>query len=278
MDSLPVELLEAILANLPVPELYVASNVCKSWRRLCVSPAISITRQKLRKLVKLTRLDGQLKSVRTRVSPFIQEGFDRKAYLARIGGSVPEEFSTWILEYPIVDSIGWHWPGIQDENKRERFEEFGIDWADAMSASRHLKPGYTMLSQCNVVNVEDPDYSLHNKQHQLHYPGSYMKTPSKQKNLVRALLVWTDQSRYTPRITLLILDGTDQWDGHVWLTETSTRPKGDNGELSLDWIEPLGSWTCFLEDEGKLLRENNRSLPHYKVYRRGGLIWTRPVQ
>jgi hypothetical protein len=189
---------------------------------------------------------------------------------------MPEDFRIWVLEYAVEDSIGWHWPGIKDEHKRERFEELNLDWVDAMTFSRHLKPGYTLLPSSNVVIVEDPDFTLYNNQNQLHYPGSFQKTRPKTSNRVRALLVWADLSSYTPKLTILILDGSDHWDGYVWLTETrSPRFDAENDELGLNWLEPLGSWTGYLEKECKALRENHGTLPQYKSYRSGGRVWMR---
>jgi hypothetical protein len=210
----------------------------------------------------------------------MQEDFDRQAYISQIGieTRIPEDFETWLMESTVDDIIGWLWPGLRDEHKKERFEELGLDWVDGMTFSRHLKPGYTLLSTSRVINCEDPDKSVHNSHNQLHYSGSWQKTRPTQSRPVRALLVWADLSGYCPRITLLILDGSDHWDGTVWLTETMSprfEATSSHAEVGLMWIEPLGSWTSYLENECKALRRRFLTLPQYKSYRSGGRVWMR---
>jgi hypothetical protein len=279
MESLPVELLEVILSYLIVPDLDNARNVCQSWRQISKSSAIPRSRQRLLDLRRVIKADGCLATIRSKTRPFVDDAFDRDAYILHIGTNIPEDFRTWVLETPIEDIIGWHWPGLKDEHSRERIEELGIDWVEAMTFSRHHKPGYTLLPMMKVLSVEDPDCTIYNSQNHLHYAGSWQKARPTQSSEVRALLVWADLSGYTPKITLLILDGSQHSDGKVWLTETmSPRSiEGDNEEVGLTWIEPLGSWTQYLENECKSLRENHRTLSQFRSFRSGGRVWTRQV-
>jgi hypothetical protein len=280
MDSLPIELLEVILSYLIVPDLDSARNVCKSWRDISNSSVVPPARRQLLELRRITKADRCLATIRAKTSPFITDDFDREAYIENIGPDLPAVFRTWVLETPCNDVVGWHWPGFKDEHSRERVEELGISWEEAMTFSRHMKPGYTLLPAKIVLNVEDPDYTVHNRQNLLHYAGSFQKSRPTQSKRVRALLIWADLSGYTPKITLLILDGSDSWDGTVWLTEKmspGSSVEGTNDEVGLIWIEPLGSWVEYLETECKSLNENHRTLPQYRSYRSGGRVWTRQV-
>jgi hypothetical protein len=279
MEALPVELLEVILSYLIVPDLDIARNVCKSWRQIADSSAIPLSRRKLVQLRRIVRADNTLAKIHSKTRPFVDHEFDRQAYVSQLRANLPEDFRTWVLESPIEDVVGWHWPGLKDEHNKDRVEELGIDWVEAMTFSRHMKPGYTLLPAMDVLNVEDPDYSNFNHQNLLHYAGSFQKSRPTQSNNVKALPVWADLSSYTAKITLLILEGSDRWDGTVWLTEKMSpgTVEGTNEEVALTWIEPLGSWVEYLEKECKSLRENNCTLPQFRTFRRGGLVWTRQV-
>jgi hypothetical protein len=279
MEALPVELLEVVLSYLIVPDLDSARNVCKSWRQIADCSVIPLSRRKLVDLRRTIRSVECLVKIRSRTKPFVNHEFDREAYITQLGINIPEDFRTWVLESSFEDVVGWHWPGLKDEHNKDRIEELGIDWVDAMTFSRHMKPGYTLLPEANVLNVEDPDYTMFNRQNLLHYAGSYQKSRPTQSNKVRALLIWADLSSYTAKLTLLILDGSDCWDGTVWLTEKMSPGSvvGTNEEVALTWIEPLGSWVEYLERECKSLGENHRTLPQFRTFRRGGLVWTREV-
>lgn len=280
MDNLPLELLESILSILTVPDLDAAQNVCQSWRQVCDSVAIPVARRKLLVVKKAGRSDGCMNAVRRRTKPFVQGEFNRAEYLSRMETALPDEFSRWILESEILES-GWHWPSLQDEHNKERYDELGIDWVDAMSFSRHMKPGYTLLPRGLVRTVEDPDYSAHNNQNTLHYAGSWQRSRPIQSKEVKALLLWADLSGYAPRITLLILDGSDRSDGVVWLCEIMSQRYlelgTDEKELGLTWIEPLGSWATYLGKECRALQERYRTLPQYRMFRSGGRVWSRQV-
>lgn len=235
--NLPVELLEAILANLTYPDLANAFNVSHALRTLCSSgsPAISPERSKLLTLRSTVRASPKTKhaliQIQRRAAPFLlsedpsdeSTGFNRQTYLDRIAATIdttlPAEFSHWLLETPHNDIIGWHWPGLKGEHDRTRHEELGIDFLDVLY-SRHMKPGYTLLPSARVMDVEDPDYAEFNDTDLHFYPGSWQCNRVKREDTrVRALQVWADMSGFAPRITLLILSGSERWDGVVWLTE-----------------------------------------------------------
>lgn len=278
--SLPVELLESILAELALPDLALARDVCRRWRELCnSSTAISSARRKLIEVRSLSRADKCTAIVARKLEPFIVKAFDREEYVSRVGSDVPEEFKVWALETPYLDMIGWHCFSLKDDHNRHRLEEMGINWTDAMVFSRAMKPGLTLLPNAKVMLVEDPDYSEYNNTDHTCYPGSWQhQQPAKEQN-IRALQVWADLSSPSPKITLLLLSGSDRWDGTVWETETRApyRHSVDSltQETQLVWIRQLGSWTDYLKSECKLLQENHKSLPRYKTYRSGGRVWLR---
>jgi hypothetical protein len=278
--ALPVELLESILAELTLPDLALARDVCRSWRELCdCSSAISIARRKLVGLRSVSRADKCTAAVARKIEPFVLKEFDREEYISRVGSGVPDEFKVWALETPFIDMIGWHCFALRDDHSKHRFEELGIDWIDAMVFSRTMKPGFTLLPSAKVMMVEDPDYSEYNNTDHTYYPGSWQRQrPAREQN-VRALQIWADLSTSSPKITLLLLSGSDRWDGTVWSTETHApyRHSVDSmtKETQLVWIRPLGSWTDYLKSECKLLQKNHQDLPRYKTYRSGGRVWLR---
>jgi hypothetical protein len=278
--AFPIELLELILAELNVPDLARARNVCRSWRELCdSSTAISIARRKLVELRSISRADKCTAVVARKLEPFILKEFDREEYISRVGSDVPEEFKVWALETPYLDMIGWHCFALHDDHNRHRLEELGIDWTDAMVFSRAMKPGLTLLPHAKVMMVEDPDCSEYNNTDHTYYPGSWQRQrPAKEQN-VRALQIWADHSTSSPKITLLLLSGSDRWDGTVWLTETHAPYRHSVNSLTqetqLVWIRPMGLWADYLKSECKLLQQNHKSLPRYKTYRSGGRVWLR---
>ncbi|QDS72957.1 hypothetical protein FKW77_008529 [Venturia effusa] len=280
--QLPVELLESILAQLAVPDLAVARNVCQSWRELCdFSTAIPSARRKIIELRGISRADRTTAIVAKKLRPFVQHEVDREEYLSRVGSDVPEEFKIWALETPYTEMPGWHSFALLGDHDRHNLERLGIDWTDAMVFSRAMKPGLTLLPHATVMLVEDPDYSNHNNTDHTYYPGSWQcQRPAKEQN-VRALQVWADLSTSSPKITLLLLSGSDRWDGQVWETETYApyRHSVDslNRETQLVWLRPMGSWTDYLKSECRLLQENHRALPSLKTYRSGGRVWLRQV-
>jgi len=200
--ELPIELLEAFLSELAYPDLSNARNVSHAWRTLCNSTAISNERKKLLELRYVARSDQTTALIRTKIDPFIIADFDREQYLAQIGADVSEEFAKWVLETPVEDIIGWHWPGLRGEHARERFDELGLDYISNMMFSRHLKPGYTLLPSAKVMEVDDPDYSEFNDTDLHFYPGSFLtrQRPARDTK-VRALQIWADLSNSSPKIT-----------------------------------------------------------------------------
>ncbi|KIW03965.1 uncharacterized protein PV09_04799 [Verruconis gallopava] len=284
-DSLPVELIEEIFVRLSYTELASVRNVCHLFRTLCDSTAIPLERRRLLELRRVTRSEPYAALVRNRLEPFFVN-FDPSEYLARIGGDAPREFAAWVLETPRNDVIGWHWPGLQGEHSRDRYQELGLDFIDAMVFSRHLKPGYTLLPSANVMEVEDPDYSKFNETDFHFYPGSWQCQRSMRENKVRALQVWADMSGFSPKITLLIMSGSERWDGCVWETE-SLAPFRHSPEsitattsVQLIWRKPLGTWTDYLKAECKTMQERYQSLAQLKVYRTGrsGHIYVSPTE
>jgi hypothetical protein len=144
-----------------------------------------------------------------------------------------------------------------------------------MMFSRHLKPGYTLLPSANVMEVEDPDYSEFNDTDFPFYPGSWQCQRSMRETKVRALQVWADMSGFAPKITVLILSGSERWDGCVWQTESQApfrhSPESITAStgIQLIWQRPLGTWTDYLNAECKMLQERYHSLSWLKTYRAG---------
>jgi hypothetical protein len=272
--ELPVELVESILLELAYPDLALARNVCHSIRALCDSTVIPEARRKLLELRHVAISDHATSIVRRKLEPFFTE-FDREAYLARIGEETSAEFVSWVLETPTKDIIGWHWPGLKGEYSRERYNELGLDFNSAMMFSRHLKPGYTLLPSAIVMEVEDPDYSEHNHTDFHFYPGSWQCQRVKKDTKARALQVWADMSGYMPKITLLILSGSDRWDGYVWQTESrapfrhSPESITANTGVQLVWQKSMGTWTDYLKSECKELQARYHSMAAVKTFRPG---------
>jgi hypothetical protein len=150
-----------------------------------------------------------------------------------------------------------------------------LDFVNAMMFSRHLKPGYTLLPTLNVMEVEDPDYSEFNDTDFHFYPGSWQCQRSMRETKVRALQVWADMSGFAPKIVLLILSGSERWDGCVWQTESRSpfrhSPETITGNMGiqLTWQRPLGTWADYLKMECKTLQERFQSLAQLKTYRPG---------
>lgn len=276
--ALPVELLESILAHLTVPNLAMARNVCQGWREICdSSTAVPVARRNLIELRSISRTDLTTAIVAKKIRPFIQDEFNREEYLSRVGLDVPEDFKVWALETPYMDMPGWHNFALSGDHDRHNLERLGIDWTDAMVFSRAMKPGLTLLPHAKVMMVEDPDYSEHNNT--LYYPGTWQRQRPAKEQSVRALQIWADLSTSSPKITLLLLSGSDRWNGHVWETETQAPFSRSVDSLTRDtqlvWLRPMGSWTDYLKSECRLLQENHKTLPNYKTYRSGGRVWLR---
>jgi hypothetical protein len=274
LHNLPVELLEGVLIELAYPDLANARNVCHSFRTLCDSDVILQERKRLLELRHASRSDTSMAVIRRKIDPFFTE-FDRNEYLVRIGRDAPVEFTTWVLETPREDIIGWHWPGLQGEHSRDRYQELGLGFIDAVVFSRHLKPGYTLLPSAVVMEVEDPDYSEFNDTDFHFYPGSWQCQRLMRETKVRALQIWADMSGFAPKITLLILSGSERWNGCVWQTESRTpirhSPESITGNMNVQliWQRPLGTWTDYLKLECKTLQERYNSLAQLKTYRAG---------
>lgn len=273
-NRLPVELVEAILLELSYPDLGTARNVCQFIRTLCDSSAIPEARRRLVALRQVVRSDNSTAIVRRTLEPFFSE-FDKQEYLARVGLEIPAEFATWVMETPLKDIIGWHWPGLKGEHDRDRYRELGLNFNAAMMFSRHLKPGYTLLPKPNVMEVEDPDYSENNLTDFHFYPGSWQCQRAQKDTKVRALQIWADMSGYSPKITVLILSGSDRWDGHVWVTE-SRSPFRHSPEsitattgVQLIWQRELGTWTDYLKSECQELHARYHSMAKVKTFRPG---------
>ena len=274
--ELPVELIEAILLELPYSDLAIARNTCTSIRALCDSTVIPEARRRLVQLRHVANSDRATSIIRKKLQPFFTD-FDRDAYLCRIENQVqiPQEFASWILETPTEDVIGWHWPGLQGECSKQRYDELGLDYYGAMMFSKNLKPGYTLLPFTKIMEVEDPDYSEFNDTDHHFYPGSWQCQRMQKDSKVRALQVWADMSGYSPKMTLLILSGSERWDGHVWLTE-SRAPFRHSPEsitasttVQLVWQKSLGTWIDYLQTEAKELHTNYHSMARVKTFRPG---------
>lgn len=99
--ALPVELLQSILIPLIVPDIAMARNVCRSWRKLCDSPnAVPSARRKLVEIRGISRTNRTTAIVANKLRSFVQDEFNREEYLLEIGFDVAEEFKIWALETP----------------------------------------------------------------------------------------------------------------------------------------------------------------------------------
>lgn len=115
LSSLPNELLMEIITWLPLKSLIAAQGVDQHWRRLTSLAGIMPARRVLLNLYLQAIARDDITSLITSMRAHIH-AFDRPSYVAALvakngGVDLPEEFRTWILEWP-AGVMGWIWPGL----------------------------------------------------------------------------------------------------------------------------------------------------------------------
>lgn len=110
--ELPDEVMLHIQSYLPLTTLVRCRGVCRLWRWLIPGSHIPTHRRRLLELY-LRAVDSPAFAASRK--PLLQHvyPFDREHFLARLHGGVPEDFRTWILEWPGSAVIGSLWPGIR---------------------------------------------------------------------------------------------------------------------------------------------------------------------
>lgn len=119
-ESLPVELYLEIASHLRLRDLIIFRSVSQRLRSTINANISSIRPAARRELLRLW--DRVVKSPyflpsRQHIIPHLRN-FDRHAYLTSLPYAatgqlrLPDEFETWILEWPAKSVIGWIWPGL----------------------------------------------------------------------------------------------------------------------------------------------------------------------
>lgn len=109
---MPDEVLLLIQSHLPLASLIVARGVCKFWRSLIPGSHITPARHRLLSLY-LHAIDSPAFHATRRTVLSHLYDFNRHAWLARLHTAVPDEFRTWILEWPERAVIGSLWPALK---------------------------------------------------------------------------------------------------------------------------------------------------------------------
>lgn len=156
LQRLPTELKLRLLGFLELQSLASLRNTCRSWHNLIQSSlaqphVIPSARADLLRLYLDLHKFESFKPSRKHIVPHIRP-FPRQEYLDRLtcelaeeqeaeeqeaeeykemNWSIPEQFSTWILEWPANAIIGWVWPGLDDQFNR---------WAHPRGSSRFTDP------------------------------------------------------------------------------------------------------------------------------------------
>ena len=127
LQRLPAELKLRLLGFLELQSLVSLRNTCRFWYDLIQSSLsqphiIPSSRAELLRLYLDLHKFESFKPSRKHIVPYIKS-FPRQEYLDRLrdefakdpNWSIPEQFSTWILEWPTNAVIGWVWPGLHNE-------------------------------------------------------------------------------------------------------------------------------------------------------------------
>ena len=119
--DLPTELLLLVFSTLPLPSLIAARGVCSSWLSLIPSSSSSPSfssdydippaRHKLLTLYLRLVHSRSFALTRPHILPHLAP-FDRAAFAARLPPTAPDEFRTWVLEWPARAVFAWMWPGL----------------------------------------------------------------------------------------------------------------------------------------------------------------------
>ena len=111
IHDLPIELLLLISGELVLKSLIAARGVCRLWRTSIDSAQISPTRRKLLDLYLKLIESPAFHATRDCILPHLTS-FDREEFIAELPETTPEEFRTWILEWPARAVFMWVWPGL----------------------------------------------------------------------------------------------------------------------------------------------------------------------
>ena len=122
IHDLPPELLFSIFQKLVLKSIIAVRGVCRLWRTSIIS-AIHPTRRKLLEFF-LRMIDSPVfHASRPCILPSLQF-FNREVYLSRLPSKTPDDFRTWLLEWPARAVFEWLWPGlpVTTPNQYEAFD------------------------------------------------------------------------------------------------------------------------------------------------------------
>ena len=116
-EDFPPEIFLQIVGELVLPALIAARGVCRRWRDILHPDCrdIPLTRRRLLRLYFKLLQSSSFMASRSDILPRLRS-FDREAFVASLPESTPEEFHTWILEWPARAVFGWVWPGLTESH------------------------------------------------------------------------------------------------------------------------------------------------------------------
>ncbi|KAI0782073.1 hypothetical protein C8Q75DRAFT_535924 [Abortiporus biennis] len=117
---IPVELILLILSFADLKTLIHCQGVSSHWRNLILHTQNDIPPARIKLLHFYNKLVKSQVFYYTRpyILPHLNK-FDRQLYVSRLPPSTsttPDEFKTWILEWPDKAVIGWLWPGLSGKH------------------------------------------------------------------------------------------------------------------------------------------------------------------
>ncbi|KAL6303048.1 hypothetical protein BKA93DRAFT_367377 [Sparassis latifolia] len=122
INDFPNELIFKVITQLPVAALIAARKVSQRWRELIAVARITPSRRRLLELYKDAIDSPTFLAMRGEIIPHLTD-FDREAYVAdiesQVGRTLPDDFRTWLLEWPARAVIGLYWPGLPVEYSDE---------------------------------------------------------------------------------------------------------------------------------------------------------------
>ncbi|KAI0782092.1 hypothetical protein C8Q75DRAFT_811938 [Abortiporus biennis] len=157
IQDLPAELFLEIFCLADLKTLISCRGVCSYWRELVLRAHIPSARKKLLRLYLKLLQSPVFYHTRSYILPNLQT-FDRELYISRLPASTPDEFKTWILEWPAKAVIGWLWPGLSAKPPVDP-PEFSL-----IKRGTNLLPptthGGPMISEATFLNPESGKYDL----------------------------------------------------------------------------------------------------------------------
>ena len=118
IPELPTEIVLIIQGFLPLQTLIKARGVCRLWRSLIPGSHLPAARRRLLEFYLRAIRSPAFLATRPRIQAHLKP-FDRERLLARLPPSVPEEFRTWVLEWPARAAVGHIWPGLHNMAHRK---------------------------------------------------------------------------------------------------------------------------------------------------------------